>query len=148
MIGRFPGETSCLTLAWAVMGLVIAGARGLALSGPDRGAIAALVDRSLHPERRASGLIYRSRGACAVRHFQQIPDATGQGAPFSHGVGGRATGASQSLWFDRGGYCTTIPLWLPLIELWALSVAVMDWVPLVLRVTTKTWTPLSEEMKA
>jgi transposase-like protein len=43
VIGRFPGETSCLTLAWAVMDLVIAGARGLALSGPDRGAIAALV---------------------------------------------------------------------------------------------------------
>ena len=41
VIGRFPGETSCLTLAWAVMDLVIAGARGLALSGPDRGAIAA-----------------------------------------------------------------------------------------------------------
>jgi hypothetical protein len=43
VIGRFPGETSCLTLAWAVMDLVISGARGLALSGPDRGAIAALV---------------------------------------------------------------------------------------------------------
>jgi putative transposase len=42
VIGRFPGETSCLTLAWAVMDLVIAGARGLALSGPDRGALAAL----------------------------------------------------------------------------------------------------------
>jgi hypothetical protein len=43
VIGRFPGETSCLTLAWAVMDLIIAGARGLALSGPDRGAIAALL---------------------------------------------------------------------------------------------------------
>jgi transposase-like protein len=43
VIGRFPGETSCLTLAWAVMDLVIAGARGLAVSGPERGAIAALV---------------------------------------------------------------------------------------------------------
>jgi putative transposase len=42
VIGRFPGETSCLTLAWAVMDLVIAGARGLVLSGPDRGALAAL----------------------------------------------------------------------------------------------------------
>ena len=28
VIGRFPGETSCLTLAWAVMDLVIAGAGG------------------------------------------------------------------------------------------------------------------------
>jgi hypothetical protein len=49
VIGRFPGETSCLTLAWAVMDLGIAGARGLALSGPARGAIAALVAaRSVH----------------------------------------------------------------------------------------------------
>ena len=29
MIGRFPGETSCLTMAWAVVDLVIAGSRGL-----------------------------------------------------------------------------------------------------------------------
>ena len=29
MIGRFPGETSCLTMAWAVMDLVIARARYL-----------------------------------------------------------------------------------------------------------------------
>ena len=43
VIGRFPGETSCLNLAWAVMDLVIAGARGLAITGPGRGAIAALV---------------------------------------------------------------------------------------------------------
>ncbi len=31
MMGRFPGETSCLSLAWAVMDLVIAGGRGLGL---------------------------------------------------------------------------------------------------------------------
>ena len=43
MIGRFPGETSCLTMAWAVMDLVIAGGRGLGLTLPDRHAIAALV---------------------------------------------------------------------------------------------------------
>ena len=43
MIGRFPGETSCLTLAWAVMDLVIAGARGLAVNGPQRDAIVVLV---------------------------------------------------------------------------------------------------------
>ena len=35
MIGRFPCETSSLALAWAVMDLVIAGARGLAISGPN-----------------------------------------------------------------------------------------------------------------
>jgi len=43
VIGRFPGETSCLTMAWAVMDLVIAGARGLGLTLPDRHAIAAMV---------------------------------------------------------------------------------------------------------
>jgi transposase-like protein len=43
VIGRFPGETSCLTLAWAVMDLVIAGGRGLGLTLPERHAIAALV---------------------------------------------------------------------------------------------------------
>jgi putative transposase len=43
VIGRFPGETSCLTMAWAVMDLVIAGGRGLGLTLPDRHAIAALV---------------------------------------------------------------------------------------------------------
>jgi putative transposase len=43
VIGRFPGETSCLTMAWAVMDLIIAGAHGLGLTLPDRHAIAALV---------------------------------------------------------------------------------------------------------
>ena len=43
VIGRFPGEASCLTMAWAVMDLVIAGARGLGLTLPDRHAIAVLV---------------------------------------------------------------------------------------------------------
>jgi len=43
VIGRFPGETSCLSLAWAVMDLVIAGGRGLGLTIADQHAIAALV---------------------------------------------------------------------------------------------------------
>ena len=42
VIGRFPGETSCLTMAWAVMDLVIAGSRGLRLTLPERHQIAAL----------------------------------------------------------------------------------------------------------
>jgi transposase-like protein len=50
VIGRFPGETSCLTLAWAVMDLVIAGAKGLGLTLPERHAIATLVaDRAAPP---------------------------------------------------------------------------------------------------
>ena len=36
MIGRFPGETSCLSLCWAVMDLVIAGARGLGLTSLEK----------------------------------------------------------------------------------------------------------------
>jgi putative transposase len=36
VIGRFPGETSCLSLCWAVMDLVIAGAYGLGLTDLDR----------------------------------------------------------------------------------------------------------------
>ena len=43
VIGRFPGETCCLTLAWAVMDLVIAGGHGLGLTLPERHAIAAIV---------------------------------------------------------------------------------------------------------
>ena len=43
VIGRFPGETCCLTMAWAVMDLIIAGARGLGLTLPDRHAIAVIV---------------------------------------------------------------------------------------------------------
>ena len=50
VIGRFPGETSCLTMAWAVMDLVIAGARGLGLTLPDRHAIAVLVAARAVPQ--------------------------------------------------------------------------------------------------
>ena len=32
VIGRFPGETSCLSLCWAVLDLFLAGARGLGLT--------------------------------------------------------------------------------------------------------------------
>jgi len=34
-MGRFPGETSCLSLCWAVLDIFIAGARGLGLSDFD-----------------------------------------------------------------------------------------------------------------
>jgi transposase-like protein len=50
VIGRFPGEASCLTIAWAVMDLVIAGARGLGLTLPERHAIAALVAARATPQ--------------------------------------------------------------------------------------------------
>ena len=36
VIGRFPGETSCLSLCWAVLDLVIEAAHGLGLTDLDR----------------------------------------------------------------------------------------------------------------
>ncbi len=50
VIGRFPGETSCLTMAWAVMDLVIAGGKGLGLSLPERHAIAAIIAERASPQ--------------------------------------------------------------------------------------------------
>jgi putative transposase len=42
VIGRFPGESSCLTLAWAVMDLVIAAGRGLGLDSLERRNVATI----------------------------------------------------------------------------------------------------------
>jgi hypothetical protein len=42
VIGRFPGETSCLSLCWAVLDLVVGGARGLGLSDLERHELATL----------------------------------------------------------------------------------------------------------
>lgn len=51
VMGRFPGETSCLSLAWAVMDLVIAGGRGLGLTLEERRQLGALqAARALPPE--------------------------------------------------------------------------------------------------
>jgi putative transposase len=50
VIGRFPGETSCLTMAWAVMDLVIAGSRGLGLTLPERHQVAALIAARSTPQ--------------------------------------------------------------------------------------------------
>jgi len=44
VIGRFPGETSCLSLCWAVLDVVISGAKGLGLTDLDRQQLA-----HLHP---------------------------------------------------------------------------------------------------
>ena len=49
VIGRFPGETSCLTLAWAVMDLVIAAAHGLSLTLPEHQLIATMVSGATVP---------------------------------------------------------------------------------------------------
>jgi putative transposase len=42
VIGRFPGETSCLSLCWAVLDLLFGGARGLGLTDLDYRHIALL----------------------------------------------------------------------------------------------------------
>jgi putative transposase len=42
VIGRFPGETSCLSLSWAVLDLFIAGARGLGMTDLDHQHVARL----------------------------------------------------------------------------------------------------------
>ena len=53
VVGRFPGETSCLTMPWAVMDLVIAGSMGLGLALLDRHAIAALIGDRAVPQMEA-----------------------------------------------------------------------------------------------
>ena len=48
VIGRFPGETSCLSLCWAVLDLVIDAAHGLGLTDLDRQQLVKLAaDRQL-----------------------------------------------------------------------------------------------------
>jgi putative transposase len=51
VIGRFPGETSCLSLCWAVLDLFLAGARGLGLSDLEyRQVVQMKTARQQHPE--------------------------------------------------------------------------------------------------
>ena len=39
MIGRFPGETSCLSLCWAVLDLVVTHSNGVTFTDLDRQAL-------------------------------------------------------------------------------------------------------------
>jgi len=79
VIGRFPGETSCLTMAWAVMDLVIAGSRGLGLTLHERHAIAGLVAaRSAPQTARAIASPTRARGPVPSEPLPPIRDATGR----------------------------------------------------------------------
>ena len=54
VIGRFPGETSCLSLCWAVLDLFIAGARGLGLSDLDYREVVQLKNARAYPNQTAS----------------------------------------------------------------------------------------------
>jgi putative transposase len=54
VIGRFPGETSCLSLCWAVLDIFIAGARGLGLSDLDYREVVQLKTARAYPDKAAS----------------------------------------------------------------------------------------------
>ena len=70
VIGRFPGETSCLTMAWAVMDLVIAGAHGLGLDAARPARHRRPGRRSLRsPDRRGDRVSAKARDETSVfRH--------------------------------------------------------------------------------
>jgi putative transposase len=53
VIGRFPGETSCLSLCWAVLDIFIAGARGLGLSDLDIREVVQLKTARAYPDKAA-----------------------------------------------------------------------------------------------
>jgi Transposase, Mutator family len=67
VIGRFPGETSCLSLCWAVLDLFIASARGLALTALEHRQLAQMRRRPPDPD---AGVAVRIRchppRGCAV----------------------------------------------------------------------------------
>ncbi len=54
MIGRFPGETSCLSLCWAVLDLFLAGARGLGLSDLEYREVVQLQIARAYPDQAVS----------------------------------------------------------------------------------------------
>jgi putative transposase len=54
VIGRFPGETSCLSLCWAVLDIFIAGARGLGLSDLDLREVVQLKTARAYMDKAAS----------------------------------------------------------------------------------------------
>ena len=54
MIGRFPGEASCLSLCWAVLDIFIAGARGLGLSDLEYREVVQLTTARAYPDKAAS----------------------------------------------------------------------------------------------
>jgi transposase-like protein len=51
VIGRFPGETSCLSMCWAVLDLFLAGARGLGLSDLEYKQVGSMKIAHAHRER-------------------------------------------------------------------------------------------------
>ena len=54
VIGRFPGETSCMSLCWAVLDLIIDAAHGLGLTDLDRQQLAKLATEREHVSQQLS----------------------------------------------------------------------------------------------
>jgi hypothetical protein len=54
VIGRFPGETSCLSMCWAVLDLFLAGARGLGLSDLEYMQVGPMKIARSHPQQTLS----------------------------------------------------------------------------------------------
>ena len=54
VIGRFPGETSCLSMCWAVLDLFLAGARGLGLSDLEYKQVGSMKIARTHQEHTVS----------------------------------------------------------------------------------------------
>src|SRR5882724_7585949 len=54
VIGRFPGETSCLSLCWAALDVFIAGARGLGLSDLEYREVIQFKNARAYPDQTAS----------------------------------------------------------------------------------------------
>src|SRR6266702_4492413 len=54
VIGRFPGETSCLSMCWAVLDQFLAGARGLGLSDLDHKQVGPMKIARSHREQTVS----------------------------------------------------------------------------------------------
>jgi len=54
VIGRFPGETSCLSMCWAVLDLFLAGARGLGLSDLEYKQVGPMKIARSHPQQTMS----------------------------------------------------------------------------------------------
>ncbi len=69
----------------------------------------------------------------------------GDGDIVRHPSRGRA-GKAADTERRREAAFTVIPLWVPVMDPVTVSVAVIERVPTVLRVTEKTWTPASEPL--
>ena len=54
VIGRFPGQTSCLSMCWAVLDLFLAGARGLGLGDLEYNQVGPMKIARAHREKTVS----------------------------------------------------------------------------------------------